>query len=129
MTGLTDAVKYCCDRIDSNQTLFVSDSLAAPYGRFFKKDLKPLVYVYSLFYGKIDPWSYQHGGFSNTFVQTYSTVQIDQPCLLLRCNYRPFLEGTNVVIIPNNEAVPVRAKLLATFQDRAPYNYQVFEIK
>jgi hypothetical protein len=69
MTGLTDAVKYCCDRIDSNQTLFISDSLAAPYGRFFKKDLKPLVYVYSLFYGKIDPWSYQHGGFSNTFVQ------------------------------------------------------------
>ena len=128
-TAFTEAVKYCFNRIGTNQTLYVSGSVSAPCSFLVDLDLKPYLYAYLLFYGRIDPWSYQHGGLSHTIVQPYFD-HIDQPGLFLRCNCMPLLrEGTQVLAVANIEPVPTQAKLLATFQDQAPFEYQVFEIK
>jgi hypothetical protein len=130
-TGFTEALEYCFDRIGPNQTFYVSGSMGAACDAFIDTEFKPFVYVYLLFYGRIDPWSYQRGGFSNTVVRPY-WEQIEQPGLLLRCNNTPTntttAEGMQFSIVPNPESVPANAKLLATFQDET-LEYQVFEVK
>ncbi len=128
--GFTDAITYCFSRLGSNQTLYVSGSVGAASDAFIDTDFKPFVYSFLLFYGKIDPWTYQHGGFSNTIVRPY-LEEIDQPGLLLRCNYTPTQtvtsEGPPISTIPNLESIPDAAKLLATFQDDTLV-YQVWEV-
>ena len=125
-TGLTEAIEYCFDHLESHRVLYVSATIGGPNYAWLNRDLKPFFYVYFLFYGKIDPSAYQHGGFSNTAVRPY-LEKIDQPGLLLRCNL--YLGRTQLTPIPNPEYLPAQAKLLATFQDYAPFEYQVFEIK
>lgn len=128
-TAFAEAVEYCFSRIGSNQTLYVSGSVSAPSGHFLDENLKPYLYAYFLFYGRIDPRSYQHGGLSYTIFRPYFG-HIDQPGVFLRCNYMPRLgKGTQVLAVANVEPVSDRAKLLATFQHHAPIEYQVFEIK
>ena len=125
-TGLTEAIEYCFDRIDSNQALYVSATIGGPNYVWLNRDLKPFFYVYFLFYGKIDPSTYQHGGFSHTVVRPY-LEKIDQAGLLLRCNL--YLGRTQLTPVPNPEYLPGRSKLLAAFQDYVPFEYQVFEVQ
>ena len=125
-TGFTEAIAYCFDRIDSHRVYYVSGSVGTTCSVSLDTDFKPFVYAYLLFYGRIDPRVYQHGGFSNTVVRPY-LEEIDQPGLLLRCNYRPETQGTKFLAITNLESVPDRAKLLAIFRDD-PLEYQVFEV-
>ncbi len=119
-TAFTDSLKYCFHRIHSNETLYVSGSVGANCGASLDTDFKPFVYAFLLFYGKIDPSTYQRSGFSNTVVRPY-LEQVDQPGLLLRCNYTAIhtltLEGPQYKAIPNSESIPDAAKLLVTFQD------------
>ena len=128
-TSFIRAAEYCFSQIGSNQTIYVSGSVGAPFGVIIDKDLKPLLYAYFLFYGRIDPLSYQREGFSNAVVQPY-LGHVNRPGLLLRYNYRlrPG-DGTQLLGVPNVEAVPDRARLQATFQDDPPREYQVFEIR
>ena len=56
--------------------------------------------------------------------------QILQPGLFLRCNFTPLLqEETHYLAVPNPEPVPDSAKLLATFPENGPLEYQVYEVK
>ena len=131
-TALTDSLKYCFDRIHSNETLYVSGSIGASgSARPLDTDFKPFQYAFLLFYGKIDPSTYQHSGFSNTVVRPY-LEQVDQPGLLLRCTYTPTysftLEGPQYKPIPNFESIPDAAKLLATFQNGSLV-CQVWEVR
>ena len=130
-TGLTDSFKYCFSHIGKNQTLYVSGSVGVASEGFIDTNFKKFVYAYLLFYGKIDPWTYQHGGFSNTIVRPY-LEEIDQPGLLLRCDHMPARtlrsEGPQILNIPNHESIPDAAKLLVTFQDD-PFEWQVWEVR
>jgi hypothetical protein len=131
-TPLTDSLKYCFDRIHSNETLYVSGSVGVGDDAFIDTDFKPSVYAHLLFYGKIAPSIYQHSGFSNTVVRPY-LEQVDQPGFLLRCNDRPAYmftsEGPRITILPNYcESIPDTAKLLVTFQDDT-HVYEVWEVK
>ncbi len=131
MTGFTDAFKYCFSHISNNQTLYVSGSVGVASEGFIDTNFKEFVYAYLLFYGRTDPWTYQHGGFSNTIVRPY-LEEIDQPGLLLRCNYMPAntlsSEGPRISFIPNHESIPDTAKLLVTFQDDL-FVWQVWEVR
>jgi predicted TPR repeat methyltransferase len=130
-TGFGDALTYCFNRVGSNQTLYVSGSVGAPCGVFINTDFKQFVYAYLLYYGKIDPWTYQHGGFSNTIVRPY-LEEIDHPGLLLRCNYTQTRtltsEGPRISTVPNLESVPDTGKLVSTFQDNE-FAYQVWDVR
>jgi len=138
--AVTEALEYCFDHVSSNQTLYVENSMGAACNAFIHPDFRPYLYAYLLFFGRIDPWSYQHGGFSNTVIRPWYG-HIDQPGLFLRCNLAPVpigptsyqgtAERTPVLISPNAEAVPSGAKLLATFPDVAFANqeYQVYAVK
>jgi hypothetical protein len=130
-TGFTDALDYCFSHIGSNQTLYVSGSVGVDGGAFINTDFKSFVYAHLLFYGKIDPWTYQHGGFSNTIIRPY-LEEIDRPGLLLRCNYTPtqivISEGRQISAIPNFESISDAAKLLVAFRDD-PFVYQVWEVR
>lgn len=130
-TAFTDSLKYCFDQIHSNETLYVSGSVSTVGSELLDTDFKPFVYAYLLFYGRIDPSTYQHGGFSNTVVRPY-LEQVDQPGLLLRCNYTRTntvtSESSQDTIIPNPESIPDAAKPMVTFQDGA-LEYQVWEVK
>jgi tetratricopeptide (TPR) repeat protein len=119
-TAFTDSLRYCFERIHSNETLYVSGSVGTVCSESLDTDFKPFAYACLLFYGKIDPSTYQHVGFSNTVVRPY-LEQIDQPGLLLRCNYTRTntvtSESTQIAAIPNPESIPDAAKLLVAFQD------------
>jgi len=131
MTGFTDSFKYCFSHIGYNQTLYVSGSVGVASEGLIDTNFKQFVYAYLLFYGKTDPWTYQHGGFSNTIVRPY-LEEIDQPGFLLRCNYTPAKtftsEGPQNSFIPNHESIPDAAKLLVAFQDD-PFVWQVWEVR
>ena len=130
-TAFTDSLRYCFERIHSNETLYVSGSVGTVCSESLDTDFKPFVYACLLFYGKIDPSTYQHGGFSNTVVRPY-LEQIDQPGLLLRCNYTRTntvtSESTQIAAIPNPESIPDAAKLLDAFQD-GTLVFQVWEVR
>ncbi len=130
-TAFTDALTYCFSHIGSHQTLYVSGSVGAVSDAFIDTDFKKFVYADLLFYGKIDPWTYQHGGFSNTIVRPY-LEEIEQPGLLLRCNYtraRTYTSaGPRISTVLNFESIPDGAKLLAAFPD-GMFVYQVWEVR
>ncbi len=94
---------------------------------YIDTNFKPFAYIFLLFHGKIDPWSYQHGGFSNTVIRPY-LESIDKPGLLLRCNNTSNGENNQFLIIPNYESVPPSAALLITFQDE-DLVYQGWRVK
>jgi 4-amino-4-deoxy-L-arabinose transferase-like glycosyltransferase len=125
-TDLTKSIQYSFDHVESNQLLYVSATIGGPNYLWLNRDLKPFFYVYFLFYGRIDPATYQRGGFSQTIVRPY-LERIDGSGLLLRCNL--YLGRTQLTPIPNPEYLPVTAKLLATFQEYGPFEYQVFEVQ
>ncbi len=128
-TSFTDALKYCFGYIRSNETFYVEGSIGAPRNVPLTVELKPFYYAYFLFYGRINPRSYQQGGLSNTVIQPY-LGQIHQPGLFLRCNFTPLLqEGAHFLAVPNPQPVPDSAKLLAVFPDNGPLEYQVYKVK
>jgi 4-amino-4-deoxy-L-arabinose transferase-like glycosyltransferase len=129
MAGLTEGLKYSFQRINGNQTFYVDDSVGVPYGVYIHTDFKPLIYAHLLFYGGIDPQSYQREGFSNSAVQPY-LGRIEKPGLLLRCNYTSRLSDVPPSAgMQSHIPVPSGAKLLATFEEGTPLEYQVFEVR
>jgi hypothetical protein len=125
--SFNEALQYCFGNLGTNRILYVSRSMGTACGTDIDMHYKPWLYVYLLFYGRIDPWSYQHSGFSNTVVRPY-LERIDEPGLLLRCNYRPAVRGKELVLVPNPESVPASAKLLVTFHDEF-WQYQIFDVQ
>ncbi|MGA2138953.1 MAG: glycosyltransferase family 39 protein [Verrucomicrobiia bacterium] len=84
---LADALKYCFQHVGKGEVLYLSDSTFSPHGSIVNAKLKPFLYSYVLFYGKIDPRKYQQTGFPMDTVQLYKN-DAPKPGLLLRCNLR-----------------------------------------
>jgi len=127
-TGFTEALKYCFGHLRGNQTFYVSGSVGAACFAYIDTDFKPFIYAFLLFHGHIDPWSYQHGGFSNTVIRPYLERIDHGPGLLLRCNNTAIQKDQHIEIVPNFESVPASAKLLVTFQDETLV-YQIWEVE
>ena len=132
-TELTDALEYCFGHLDTNQVLYISASTYTPYGAIVKTDLKPRLYAFVLFFGKIDPRIYQRTGLPTDTVRLYDGHAAG-PGLLLRCNNyyirRPD-KASEVLVGSDNLPMPPVAKLIKSIPFSGPYSfakYQVFAI-
>jgi hypothetical protein len=109
---LAEALKYCFHHLGDGQVLYISDSTFCPHGPIVNAELKPFLYAYVLFYGKIDPHKYQQTDFPMETVRLYEN-NAPKPGLLLRCNYR-WLSPTEARWTPNVEPLPAGSVLLTS---------------
>lgn len=124
---LAEALKYCFHHLGENQVLYISDSTFCPHGPLINAELKPFLYAYVLFYGKIDPRKYQQTGFPMDPVRLYEN-NAPKPGLLLRCNYR-WLSPTEAQWTLNVEPLPADSVLLTRIPLLNSYlQYEVFKI-
>jgi 4-amino-4-deoxy-L-arabinose transferase-like glycosyltransferase len=124
---LADALKYCFQHLSHDEILYVSDSTFSPHGSIVNAELKPFLYAYVLFYGKIDSRKYQQTGFPMDTVQLYENYA-PKPGLLLRCNFR-LLSITDPQWASNDEPLPSGSHLLARFPFPNPdLQFEVFKI-
>ncbi|HTS19510.1 MAG TPA: hypothetical protein VMP11_18185 [Verrucomicrobiae bacterium] len=129
-TELTDALEYCFGRLSTNQVLYISPSTGSPYGTDVDAKLKPQLYAYVLFFGRIDPLIYQRTGFPTRNVRLYDG-HAAEPGLLLRSSryyYRSGDRRTTIVGVPDNIPMPVGAELVRTFQFSNPYSYIQYQV-
>lgn len=137
---LADALKYCFQHLSQNEVLYVSDSTFSPHGWIVNAELKPFLYAYVLFYGKIDPRKYQQTGFPMDTVRLYDN-NAPKPGLLLRCNFRlssttepqrDRFAGDKFVVdlyTVNDEPLPAGSVLLTRIPFPDPdVQFQVFKI-
>ena len=132
-TELTDAFEYCFAHLDTNQVLYISASTFNPYGAIVKADLKPQLYAYVLFFGKIDPRIYQRTGFPTDTVRLYDG-HAPRPGLLLGCDHyyirRP--DRPNEFLVASDRLpMPPAARLIKSIPFSGRYSfakYQVFAI-
>lgn len=131
-TELTDAFEYCFAHLDAHQVLYISGSTYTPYGELINKELKPQLYVYPLFFGKIDPRIYQRTGLPADTVRLYDGHPL-KPGLLLRSSNYYFRspDGAGLVARPNVMPIPPNARLIKSIPFSGQYSfaeYQVFAI-
>jgi 4-amino-4-deoxy-L-arabinose transferase-like glycosyltransferase len=107
-----------------------------PYltGRRLDPRFKPFWYAHILFFGGVDPRSYQRDGFDSTGINQYGGQQsLPDGSLLLRPNCRNIREGGQIRIVRNDEPLPEGAKLIDSQQytpDPAdPRRFEIFRIK
>ena len=110
---LADALKYCFQHLGKDDVLYISNSTFCPHGPLVDSALKPFLYAYVLFYGKIDPQKYQQLGFPMDTVRLYEN-NAPKSGLLLRCNFR-WLSPTEAQWVANDEPVPAGSTLVAHF--------------
>ncbi len=109
-------------------------------------DFKPYFYIHLLFFGRIDPLTYQHEGIPRDRVRLYGG-SITSPGLLLRCTMNiippkqdrafPVAGATYVpgqpTYVRNQEPVPPNAALVETKPVDGPFpaevRYEVYEVK
>jgi 4-amino-4-deoxy-L-arabinose transferase-like glycosyltransferase len=130
-TELTEAMQYCFEHLGDNEVLYISPSTYSPHGFIVNRQLKPHLYAYPLFFGKIDPRQYQASGFPTDSVRLYDG-STPKTGLLLRCNYY-FLswpeDGSQPVVARNMEPLPANAVLLSVFPcQRSIHAYEVFRV-
>jgi hypothetical protein len=129
-TELTDALEYCFAHLKTNQVLYISRSTYTPYGSLVEADLKPLLYAHVLFFGKIDPSTYQRTGFPTKTVRKYDG-NAPQPGLLLRCNYYFIHTKNGLVSGRDGTPIPPTAELIRSipFSGHSSFvQYQVFAV-
>ena len=131
-TELTDAFEYCFAHLDAHQVLYISGSTYTPYGELINKELKPQLYVYPLFFGKIDPRIYQRTGLPADTVRLYDGHPL-KPGLLLRSSNYYFRspDGAGLVARPDVMPIPPNARLIKSIPFSGQYSfaeYQVFAI-
>jgi hypothetical protein len=123
---LADALKYCFQKLGKDEVLYIASSTFSPHGSIVNAELKPFLYAYVLFYGKVDPRQYQRAGFPTDTVQLYEPKNTSRPGLLLRCNY--FILAPNQYA-PTDEPVPAGSILEAIFPFRnAGFRFEVIKI-
>ncbi|MGD1018102.1 MAG: hypothetical protein ABSA12_02160 [Verrucomicrobiia bacterium] len=132
-TELTDAFEYCFAHLETNQILYISASTYTPYGAIVNADLKPQLYVYVLFFGKIDPHIYQRTGLPTGTVRLYDG-HAPKPGLLLGCNnyyIRSPDRPNEFLAASDNLPMPLAARLIESIPFSGQYSfakYQVFGI-
>jgi hypothetical protein len=129
-TELTDALEYCFAHLDTNQVLYISASTYNPYGAIVNTELKPQLYVYALFFGKIDPHIYQRTGLPPDTVRLYEG-DAPKPGLLLRSSnyyFRPPEGGAGWTVVPDDMPIPSNARLIKTIPFSGPYSFARYEV-
>jgi hypothetical protein len=131
---LTEALQYCFAHLETNQTLYISASTYTPYGAVVGTDLKPQLYAYVLFFGRIDPPIYQRTGLPKERVRLYDG-QVSKPGLLLLCNNYYLLtdHGSRLQATPDRPPMPPNARSLVYIPFTGKYaiasaRYLIFEI-
>jgi hypothetical protein len=130
-TELGISLKYCFQHLRDGEVLYLSTSTFSPYRAVVDANLKPFLYAYVLFYGKIDPRTYQQTGFPDT-VRLYEG-NTPKPGLLLQSDYFLFDQpnGAPPYAVPDDEPLPPQARLVKSvqFTDPNPFiHYRIFEI-
>jgi 4-amino-4-deoxy-L-arabinose transferase-like glycosyltransferase len=140
------ALQDCFRAVGDNKTLYISASTFSPFNMIPGADFKPYFYIHLLFFGRIDPLTYQHSGIPRDRVLLYDG-SITNPGLLLRCTMSiiPPTEGRtlplagatyipgNPTYVHNQEPVPPNATLVETKPVDGPFpaevRYEVYEVK
>ncbi len=126
-TELTDAFEYCFAHLDTNQVLYVSASTYTPYGEDVDRELKPQLYVYALFFGKIDPRVYQRTGLPADTVRLYDG-HASRPGLLLGSNNYYSRRPEGVFATPDVMPIPPNARLIKTIPFSGQYSFAKYQI-
>ena len=129
-TELTDALEYCFAHLDTNQVLYISGSTYTPYGDSVDATLKPQLYAHVLFFGKIDPFTYQRTGLPTDIVRRYDS-HAPQPGLLLKSNQYYINRPAGLYAESDPMPIPPSATLIKTVPFSGLYSfaeYQVFAI-
>ena len=131
---LADALTYCFQHLRAREVLSICPSTWTAYKSTVDEHLKPGLYVYVLFYGKVNPRDYQRTGFPTESIRLYDS-NAPRRGLLLRCNY--FLTWNGDVAgyaMPNTTAVPGNSIALRIIPfptsrvDGNPVQYEILEI-
>jgi 4-amino-4-deoxy-L-arabinose transferase-like glycosyltransferase len=109
---LAEALKYCFQLLGKDERLYISTSAFSPHKSIIDAKLKPFLYAYVLFYGKIDPRQFQQAGLPES-IRLYDPDEQLQPGLVLRCNFF-YLPNNDPQWVPNAEPVPDGTVLLKT---------------
>jgi hypothetical protein len=94
-------------------------------------EFKPYYYADILFFGRIDPHTYQLGGIPKDRVRPYEGL-IRRPGLFLRCNVRletPLIAGQAPSYAASLETIPAGAELLETKPLDGIARYEVYRVK
>jgi 4-amino-4-deoxy-L-arabinose transferase-like glycosyltransferase len=145
-SNLVEVLQDCFRAVGDNKTLYISASTCAPQNINPGLDFKPYFYINLLFFGRIDPATYQHGGIPRSRVYPYDGF-ISNPGLLLRCTMRvippqgmrelplagaTFVAGQPTYVL-NHELIPPNATLVETKPVDgwfpAEVRYEVYEVK
>jgi hypothetical protein len=130
---LGESLEYCFQHLQAGQVLYISPSTFSFNGAIVDSELKPWLYMYVLFYGKIDPHKYQQNGTPADQIQLYNGAP-QRSGLLLRSNCFYWWErgaDHQAYVAPDSMPLPVDARLVNSNTFAAPYSflqYQVFEI-
>jgi hypothetical protein len=126
-TELTDALEYCFAHLGTNQVLYISGSTYTPYGEFVDERLKPQLYADVLFFGKIDPFTYQQTGLPTDRVRIYDGHP-HQPGLLLKCDRYYFNRPDGLHAAPDPLPLPPDARLIKSIPFSGLYSFAKYLI-
>ncbi|HVM59588.1 MAG TPA: glycosyltransferase family 39 protein [Verrucomicrobiae bacterium] len=129
-TELTDALEYCFGHLGRNDVLYISASTFDPYGATVNAQLKPQLYAYVLFFGRIDPRTYQRAGIPTREVRLYDG-HAPEPGLLLRSSnyYFRLNDGSGRILgVPDKAPLPAGARLIKTFPFTGPCSFAKYEV-
>jgi len=126
-SNLIEALQDCFRVAGDHGVVYISSSTSSPQNINPSWDFKPYFYIHLLFFGRIDPATYQHGGIPRDRVYPYDGY-VSKPGVLLRCTMSLIppagapespLAGATFVAGPptyvyNQEIVPPNAVLLET---------------
>ncbi|HBC85770.1 MAG TPA: hypothetical protein DCZ94_02325 [Lentisphaeria bacterium] len=104
-----ETVELAFEELGMGEKLYVSSSV---FHHPVDRDFKPIWYIYFLFYGKIDPATYQRNGISESMVIPFEGKTTGAG-IFIRMNSRISVDSSgNPIAILNNEPVPVNSKLI-----------------
>ena len=126
-TELTDALEYCFAHLDTNQVLYISASTYTPYGEVVNAKFKPQLYVYILFFGKIDPLIYQRTGLPTDTVRMYDG-HAPQSGLLLRSDNYYSRRPEGLYAEPDTVPIPPNARLIKSIPFSGLYSFAEYQI-
>jgi hypothetical protein len=129
--AFTEVLEDCFGALGPGETLYISVTAFAPLKLVPDKDFNPYYYVDILFFGRIDPRVYQHGGIPKDRVRPYEGV-IRNPGLFLRCNMRletPLIAGQPPSYTASLETIPAGAELSETKSLGGIAQYEVYRVK
>ncbi|HUK40767.1 MAG TPA: hypothetical protein VLX11_06985 [Candidatus Acidoferrales bacterium] len=134
---LIEALEDCLRITSTNETLYISSSTFAPWGHNVGPDFRPFYYTDILFFGRIDPLTYQRAGIPPDKISLFSGTT-HHSGVLLRCNMRMVQVGRRIdtvtgqpqpyIFDDNVEPIPPGAELLEKKPVYGPFQYEIYRV-